>query len=144
MAFRDGRYLTGDFGFRLDDDLFVLGRRADLLILLGRNIYANEIEGLLSDVAGLKPGRVLAMGLDDLTVGSQELVVVAETVPGTDPKALRAAMRLRLESILGVTPRRVVFVASGWLVKSTSGKIGRAENRRKFLALQDADAKRSA
>ncbi len=143
-AFRDGGYLTGDLGFRLEDDLFVLGRRDDLLILLGRNVYANEIEELLSDVAGLKPGRVLAMGLDDEGVGSQELVIVAETVPGTDPKATRAAIRLRLESILGITPKRVVFVAAGWLVKSTSGKIGRAENRRKFLALQDADARRSA
>ncbi len=143
-AFRDGGYLTGDLGFRLDDDLFVLGRRDDLLILLGRNVYANEIEGLLSDVAGLKPGRVVAMGLDDASVGSQELVIVAETVPGTEAKATRAAVRLRLESILGIAPKRIVFVAPGWLVKSTSGKIGRAENRRKFLALQDADARRSA
>ena len=143
-AFCDGRYLTGDLGFRLEDDLFVLGRRDDLLILLGRNVYANEIESLLSDIPGLKAGRVLAMGLDDATVGSQELVVVAEPVAGLDPKATRTAIRLRLESILGITPRRIVFVGAGWLVKSTSGKIGRAENRRKFLALQDADARRSA
>ena len=143
-AFGESGYLTGDLGFRFGDDLFVLGRRDDLLILLGRNVYANEIESLLSDVAGLKPGRVLAMGLDDDSVGSQELVVVAEIVPGSDPKATRAAIRLRLESILGITPKRIVFVAAGWLVKSTSGKIGRAENRRKFLALQGADARRSA
>ena len=143
-AFRDGLYLTGDLGFRLDEDLYVLGRRDDLLILLGRNVYAHEIESLLSDVAGLKPGRVLAMGLDDEAIGSQELVILAEPGLGTDEKAARAAIRLRLESILAITPKRIVFVAPGWLVKSTSGKIGRAENRRKFLALQDADVRRSA
>lgn len=143
-ALRDGRYLTGDLGFRLDDDLFVLGRRDDLLILLGRNVYANEIEALLAEIPGLKPGRVLAMGLEDEAIGSQELVILAETVPGFDPKAARTAVRLRLESILAITPRRIVFVGPGWLVKSTSGKVARAENRRKFLAEQDIDARRSA
>ena len=143
-AFRDDRYLTGDVGFRSGDDLVVLGRRDDLLILLGRNVYAHEIEALLSDVGGLKPGRVLAMGLDDAAVGSQDLVIVAETGLGFEPKATRTAIRLRLESILGITPKRIVFVGAGWLVKSTSGKIGRAENRRKLLARQDADARRSA
>ncbi len=143
-AFRDGRYLTGDVGFRFGDDLVVLGRRDDLLILLGRNVYANEIEALLSEVTGLKPGRVLAMGVDDAAVGSQDLVIIAEPGPGFEPKATRSAIRLRLESILGITPKRIVFVDAGWLVKSTSGKIGREENRRKFLARQDADARRSA
>ncbi len=143
-AFVQGLYLTGDIGFRLDEDLFVIGRRDDLLILLGRNVYANEIESLLADVSGLKPGRVLAMGLDDEIVGSQELVILAEASAGADERALRIAIRLRLESILAITPKRIVIVASGWLVKSTSGKLGRAENRRKFLALQDADVRRSA
>ena len=110
VAMRQGFYLTGDIGFRLEDDLFVLGRRDDLLILLGRNVYANEIESLLADVPGVKPGRLVALGLADEAIGSQELVVVAEALPGTDEKAARRAIRLRLESILAVTPRRIVFV----------------------------------
>ena len=92
----------------------------------------------------MKPGRLVALGLADEAIGSQELVVVAEALPGADEKAARRAIRLRLESILAVTPRRIVFVGAGWLVKSTSGKIGRAENRRKLLALQEADGRRSA
>ena len=137
---RDGGYLTGDLGFRLGDDLFVLGRRDDLIILLGRNVYAHEVEALLADVDGLKPGRVLAMGFDDEATGSKELVIVAETVPGLDAKLIRTAIRVRLESILGITPKKIVFVAPGWLVKSTSGKIARADNRRKVLAWQDESA----
>ena len=134
-AFHDGFYLTGDLGFRLGDDLFVLGRRDDLLVLLGRNVYAHEIEALLSDVPGLKPGRILAMGMPDDEVGSQQLIVLAER--SDDPVEawdVRAGVRTRLESIIGVTPRKIVFVEAGWLVKSTSGKISRGENRRKFLA----------
>ncbi len=131
-AFHDGAYLTGDLGFTVGDDLFVLGRRDDLLIVLGRNVFAHEIEALLSEVPGLKPGRVLAMGLPNAETGSQDLVVLAE--PGTgDAAAARAAARARVEAVLGVTVRRLEFVEPGWLVKSTSGKISRDANRRKYL-----------
>ena len=134
-AFHQGSYLTGDLGFRMGDELFILGRRDDLLVLLGRNVYANEVEALLGDVPGLKPGRVLALGLHDEAVGSQQLIILAERSDDrVDPHDVRVGIRNRLEGTLGITPRRIVFVEAGWLVKSTSGKINRGENRRKFLA----------
>ena len=136
-AFHDGFYLTGDLGFRIGDELFVLGRRDDLLVLLGRNVYAHEVEALLGDVPGLKPGRILAMGLHDDEVGSQQLIVLAERSDDRiEAMDVRVNVRTRLESVIGVTPRRIVFVEAGWLVKSTSGKISRGENRRKYLAIQ--------
>ncbi len=136
-AFRDGFYLTGDLGFRMGDDLFVLGRRDDLLVLLGRNVYANEVEALLGDVPGLKPGRVLALGLHDDAVGSQQLIVLAERSDDRVAAGVRTGVRSRLEGVLGITPKRIVFVEAGWLVKSTSGKINRGENRRKYLSDQN-------
>ena len=141
-ALRNGLYHTGDLGFRMGDELFVLGRRDDLLVLLGRNVFANEVEALLGDVPGVKPGRVLAMGLDDEDIGSQQLVVLAETTDQVEARGARVAIRSRLESVLGVSPKKVVFVEPGWLVKSTSGKISRGENRRKFLAEHGAGDKR--
>ena len=134
-AFHEGYYLTGDLGFRMGDDLFVLGRRDDLLVLLGRNVYANEVEALLGDVPGLKPGRVLALGLHDEAVGSQQLIVLAERSDDeSEPGHVRSSVRNRLEGVLGITPKKIVFVEAGWLVKSTSGKINRGENRRKYLS----------
>ena len=134
-AFHRGTYLTGDLGFRMGDDLFVLGRRDDLLVLLGRNVYANEVEALLGDVPGLKPGRVLALGLHDEAVGSQQLIILAERSDDrVEPRDIRVGIRNRLEGVLGITPRRITFVEAGWLVKSTSGKINRGESRRKFSA----------
>ena len=133
--FHDGFFLTNDLGFRIGDDVFVLGRRDDLLILLGRNVFAHQIEQLLDAVPGLKPGRILAMALDNAAVGSQDLVILVElTGEDHDLPAIRGEVRQRLESILGVTPKKVVFVEQGWLVKSTSGKISRAENRRRYVA----------
>ncbi len=133
-VFREGFYKTGDLGFLRNEQLFVLGRRDDLLILLGRNVFANEIETILGGIGGLKPGRVLAMGLYNEEIGSQALIVVAERDGAADVSSIRADIRARLEGILGIVPRKIEFVQQGWLVKSTSGKINRAENRRKYLA----------
>ena len=140
-ALRDGFYHTGDLGFRIGEELFVLGRRDDLLVLLGRNVFANEVEALLGDVPGVKPGRVLAMSLFDENIGSQQLVVLAETTDQAEARCARVEIRTRLESILGISPKKVVFVEPGWLIKSTSGKISRGENRRKFLAEHGTDDK---
>ncbi len=132
-AFHGGVFLTRDLGFQLDGELFVLGRRDDQLNILGRNLFANEVETLLADVPGLKPGRVLALGLYNDAIGSQDLVVLAEPDATSDLSALRVGIRARLESVLGLTPKKVVLVEPGWLIKSTSGKISRGENRRKYL-----------
>ena len=90
----------------------------------------------MADVPGLKAGRSFAASFDDPDIGSQVVVVAAETGPGIDAAAARAAIRLALESVLGITPKRIHLVEPGWLVKSTSGKIARAENRRKLADLR--------
>lgn len=135
-AFRDGFYLTGDIGFQRDGHIFVLGRRDDILILLGKNVFATEIENLTGTVGGIKPGRVCAIGVYNGNIGSQELIILAETeASAPDAQALKHGIRCQLESILGIVPKKVLFVSNGWLVKSTSGKLNRAENYKKYMKL---------
>ena len=44
----------------------------------GKNFYAHEIEALVSEISGVKPGRTVAFGVDNPLSGSLDLVVVAE------------------------------------------------------------------
>ena len=47
-AFRDGRYLTGDLGFCDDHGHFtILGRKKDMIISGGENVYPAEVERVL-------------------------------------------------------------------------------------------------
>jgi fatty-acyl-CoA synthase len=43
-AFRDGWYISGDLGFRLDDEYYVIGRSKDVIIVAGKNIYPEDVE----------------------------------------------------------------------------------------------------
>jgi acyl-CoA synthetase (AMP-forming)/AMP-acid ligase II len=132
-SFHDGFFLTGDIGFSVENELFVLGRRDDVIVLAGRNVFASEIEEIVSAVTGIRPGRVFAFGHYNDTIGTDELVVLAETAGAeADPARIQKAVRTRLEGILGLVPRKFTVVEDGWIVKSTSGKINRGENSRKF------------
>ena len=57
---RDGWFHTNDLGCVESGELFVLGRVDDLLIINGKNLFAHEIEEVLTGLAGIAPGRVLA------------------------------------------------------------------------------------
>ena len=51
---------TGDLGFISDDELFIVGRIKDLLIVYGRNHYAEDIEATVQEITG---GRVAAISV---------------------------------------------------------------------------------
>ena len=55
----NGSYMTKDLGF-FDSSgrLYVLGRVDDLIIVQGRNVYAHQVEALVSTLEGIKPGRI--------------------------------------------------------------------------------------
>jgi acyl-CoA synthetase (AMP-forming)/AMP-acid ligase II len=135
---RDGWLQTGDLGVIDGGELFVVGRKDDLVLVNGRNILAHELEDIVSELPQIAPGRVLVGGRFDEAIGSSSLVVLAEGAePDVDPTAAAAAIRSRLESAANVQPSRVSILPRGFLIKSTSGKLARAASWQKFEALND-------
>ena len=131
----DSWYDTRDIGFRDRGELFVLGRSDDVIICNGKNIFAHDVEEAIEGVVGLKAGRCIALALDDPRSGTQQLAVLAERDDG-DPVSLKDATRAimsRVFTAVAVSPRVVELLPPGWLVKTTSGKLGRAENLKKYL-----------
>lgn len=135
-TFHDGWYLTGDLGFIHEGELFVTGRLKDVLIIHGKNLMAHDIELALNDIAGIKPGRCVALGVYDAESGSENIHIVAEWAePLCDEKRIKADIRRKISSIFGVHAGKVHLVPPGWVIKSSSGKINRKENHNKLREL---------
>ena len=139
-ALVDGWYKTGDFGYIADGEVYISGRKKDMMIIGGKNIYPQDLEALAMEVKGVHPGRVVAFGVFDGEAGTEEAVLVAETDTNDPAELERIEVELRAKITRGsaVALRTVHLVGSRWLIKTSSGKIARSANREKFLAKMQA------
>jgi len=131
----DGWYWTGDLGFCADGELYVTGRKKDLIIVAGKNIYPQDIEEIVSRHPAIHDGRVVAFGLYNEERGTEDIVVAAELENGvrTDIKEIERNIRDAIVSELDVAPRAVFLKPPAWIVKSTAGKPARSTTRDKLL-----------
>ncbi len=131
---RDGWYFSGDFGFLDDGEIYVIGRKKDIIIVAGNNIYPEDVEDAVGQVKGVLPGRVIAFGLEDGATGTEQVCVVAES-PVDDDDAIRKLRLAVVEACMGidVTASRVYIAPPRWLIKSSAGKPSRSANRDRAL-----------
>jgi len=135
QAMQDGWYFTGDLGYIADGELYITGRQKDLIIVGGKNIYPQDIENILNDIPGIHPGRVVAFGVLNEQLGTEDIAVIGETETD-DPEAQAAIIkeiRARIAQTTDVMAHYVHLVGPMWLLKTSSGKIARSANRQKFL-----------
>ncbi len=131
----DGVYMTGDLGALLNGRLYVFGRRKEIIIVNGKNLYAGDVEERVGAARGVRPGRAVAFGIENPALGTEELIVVAESDPaaGLAEAAVRAGIVAAVSDAFLVKPHDVRLIDGRWLVKTTSGKISRDRNRAKYL-----------
>jgi 1-acyl-sn-glycerol-3-phosphate acyltransferase len=143
---RAGWMDSGDLGYQADGELFITGRRKDMIIKAGRNLYPQEIEEVVGDVPGVRKGCVAAFGVPDLAAGTERLVVLAESreTRAERLEGLRATAIDRLVSAIGVPPDEIVIARPGAVLKTSSGKIRRGATRDAYLRGDVARRRRSA
>lgn len=127
----NGYFNTKDRGFILDEELFLLGRSDDVIIIAGTNIYPEDIEELCNNLKLATPGRSVAFGTVDESSGTEELIVLIETKSSSnsDIEYDRDNLSRLIQSIYGNIKVSSFFVKSRTLKKSTSGKISRRKNK---------------
>ena len=128
-------YLTGDFGYLAEGELYVTGRKKDLIIVGGKNIYPADLEHLAMEVQGVHPGRVVAFGVYNEDSGTEEVVIVSEVESDDAADRDRIANGIRQTVTKGsaVALRHVYLVPSKWILKTSSGKTARLANKEKYL-----------
>jgi fatty-acyl-CoA synthase len=120
---------TGDLGFLDAGELFLVGRRKDLIIIAGRNHAPQAIEASVESLGPRFTGRTAAFGIPG--PDTEQLVVVVE-VPAYDA-ALPRLVRERVTSELGLACKDVVLIPRGDLPRTSSGKLQRSRLRDAYL-----------
>ncbi|MBQ1050173.1 AMP-binding protein [Micromonospora sp. C51] len=135
----DDWYATGDLGFLWDDQLFVLGRVDDTLVLNGRNYFAEDIAAACLVVPEVRGGRVAAFveeaAGDTGEVPKVRLIAeVAAEVDASPPRLARLSLAVKraVARSLDLYLTDVEFVRHGALPVTTSGKVRRSEVRRRY------------
>ncbi|HEX2084807.1 MAG TPA: fatty acyl-AMP ligase [Solirubrobacteraceae bacterium] len=142
VAGRDGAFhRTGDLGFLREGELFITGRRKDVVIVGGQNHYPQDLELTATEShAALRRDRCVAMAVDD---GEHErLVVVAEVdrrLLGGDGGDPVVSVRAALAERHGVRADEVLLVRR--VPITSSGKLRRGACRDLYLAGAYAEAR---
>ncbi|PYS09900.1 MAG: hypothetical protein DMG15_22485 [Acidobacteria bacterium] len=117
----------------------MIGRKSDLIIVAGKNLYPQDIEEIVCSHPRIHDGRAVAFGLFNPDLGTDEIVVVAEVEHESDIQhtaSIEDAVRNAVVAELGVAVGAVYLRPPKWIVKSTAGKPARSTTREKLIAEQ--------
>jgi fatty-acyl-CoA synthase len=126
----DGWLATGDLGYRTETgEIVVCGRKKDMIIVAGRNIFPTDIERVAGRVDGVRPGNAVAVRLTS-PAQRESFAVAVESYAHNDSRETRRIMNEVSRAVfaeIGVSPRLVVVTRPGALPKTPSGKLRRSE-----------------
>lgn len=134
MLVHEGLLRTGDVGAVHDGDLYITGRRKDVMIFSGRNLYPVDVERAVQALdPSFETGYGVAFSVADDS-GRERGVVVLQAVRKREDRTAETARLIAREVAcrFGVAVVDVVLVARGAIPRTTSGKVRRAEAKRRY------------
>ncbi len=131
----DGWLSTGDLGYLADGQVFVCGRKKDVLIVHGKNYYPQDLEWAASRVERVRTGNVIAFATYREGLGREAVVVLAETrEPEESWSQIASEVRDTIQRSLGLGVDEVTMLPAGTLPKTSSGKVQRSRARQLYEA----------
>jgi acyl-CoA synthetase (AMP-forming)/AMP-acid ligase II len=131
LLMHDGWLDSGDLAYLADGDIYIAGRLKDMIIRGGRNLYPYELEEAVGGLPGVRRGCVAVFGAVEPGLGTEKLVVVAESrvIEAEARQELVRRIDAMAVELLGSPPDDVVLAAPNTVLKTSSGKIRRAATR---------------
>ena len=131
---RPGNWLdTGDLGFLFEGDLYVTGRRTDVIIVNGRNIRAQDIEELAEQQPEVRTREASAFGITDSNdITTIVLVIECRLTSTADRQSLTNRLQRLVYMAFGVNCL-VELVSPHTLPRTSSGKLSRFAARQGFI-----------
>jgi fatty-acyl-CoA synthase len=130
---QDGWLNTGDIGYRIGKELIITGRKKDLIIINGRNIWPQDLEYLAEQQPEVRTGDALAFSAPG--AGGEETTVLVVQCRLRDTER-RSQLVERLQQLvreeLGIDCK-VELVPAHTLPRTSSGKLSRSKARQNYI-----------
>lgn len=114
---------TGDLGYLVDGELYVLGRIKELLIVHGRNYQPDDVEEVIERHEGVRKGYTVAFAVGNIERGTDDVVAIVETRASPEEQAaMHKQIQQSLQRAFGFLADTLIFVPHSTLPRTTSGK----------------------
>lgn len=124
----DGYLRTGDLGYQVDAELYITGRRKDIVIISGRNIIPNQLETFVEAVteSAFTPA-VVAVGVVDPMLLTEQLHLLLDVrlAADRDRQAITSQVIDALAEVFGIGGVICHWVGRAEIPRTPSGKIQR-------------------
>lgn len=124
---------TGDLGYLLDGNLYVTGRKKDLIIIRGRNIWPQDIEYLAESEPEIRTGDAIAFVTPEHDNGGKIILQIQCRISCEERRSqIVHTLSARIQSEFGIAVD-VVLLPPHSIPRTSSGKPARAEARKRYL-----------
>ncbi|SER20730.1 fatty-acyl-CoA synthase [Rosenbergiella nectarea] len=125
---------TGDLGYLLDGNLYITGRKKDLIIIRGRNIWPQDIEYIAEAEPEVRSGDAIAFMTNQEHDDAERIILQIQCrVTSTERRGqIVHSLSSRIRNEFGVSVD-VVLVPPHSIPRTSSGKPARAEAKKLYL-----------
>ena len=123
-----------DAGFWIDDELVIVGRAKDMMIVNGRNVWPQDIEWTVEHMDGLRSGDSAAIVLVNNDGNEKPTVLVqCRLSDAVERSKLAVEVRTKVQEASGIQCD-IILVQARSLPKTSSGKLARGRAKTMFMA----------
>lgn len=128
----NGWLKTGDLGFFVGEDFYIVGRSKDVIFANGQNYYAHDIEATLIQKAGLEIGKVAISSVSNDSM--QDVLLVFTLFKGKEEKFIVLVEKIRRTLTENFDFEKLQIIPVRQIPKTTSGKVERYRLTQKYEA----------
>ncbi len=131
----DGWLDSTDFAYKAEGEIYIVGRKKDVIIKAGRNLYPQDIEEVTNAVPGVRKGCCCAFSAYNSLRVTEEIILVVETREKQQNKRDEISRNIvaRMSDFLGFSPDHIIFVEPGTVPKTSSGKLQRSACKTSYI-----------